>query len=598
MADYVAYFFFGASSEMGPISLRSATPDEYLCSETFQRVVSQWRISFATTPQYLAARVVATGDTIVRILKDNVLVFQGRVPPTDGWISNGIACDGSADLSDIELEVLDYSAWLDGDATANQSFAVEDFSVCDPSSPGTSLVHKLLALRGISGSLFVAVATETTLLHAFALEEGENVADKLDSLLFQYGLVLRWVTDHFETWRWLIETPIPTVDLDEDLVLTGLETQRVEREADGVEVKWYALKDKASCLLYMADLPFGDDNQRSGYPIQAGLLWPEEANPQAGTTDLPEVYWDYDDTALSSKASSSGSRKKNTDFTQLVLTKNHRVDAKFDSGIIEAFSPIFQNKRARLAYSNPTAASLDIYYCDIYADVIYRGAENSVCKNTIGSPKNTKPITAEFLHDIDSSTRLACALADQYGTACWRYTARSETRLELGTIVTLRDPYSGLTTIAVIRNRQHNAESEIYTYKLLSLGPVTIVPTASYQAILPEPKTANEDPRQQAQRATPGAQGESAYAATVTSTEGLGFDVGQSKTTILAARVWHGGQEVTEQLDASCFCWRRDSGDVEADAIWNSNHRAGYKTLIIVVNDPDDTANYFCDISQ
>ena len=489
MSDYVAYFNFGAGAELGPFPLRTAVPDEYLCSETFHAVVSQWRISFIPTTEYLAARAAATGDTLVRILQDEVLQFKGRVPPTDGWTSNGVALDGSADLSDVELEVLDYSSWLERTVTAEDDVAWEDNYLCNPADPAASIVHRLFTLCGISGSLFVPVVSDTTVLHGFSLDEGANIGDELDELLWENGLVRHWVVDHFELYRWLNEIPTPTIDLDEDVVMVGLKTERIEREADGVEVKWYALKDKADCLLYMADLPFGSDNQRSGYPIQAGLLWPEEAN-------VAPTWWDYEDTALAYTYNATlGQKVKTTDFSQIVMTKNRRVDASFDAGVVAEGAPVLYNKTARVAFKNPTAVSLNIYYCNIYGDTIYRGAENSVCKNTIAGPKKTATVTAKYLHILALATRLACALADQYGTACWRHTATSETCLALGTIARLIDPYSGLTTTVMIVKRSYAPETELYTYALLSISAVTIAATASYQAVLPEPKTASDDVR-------------------------------------------------------------------------------------------------------
>jgi hypothetical protein len=493
--NYEAYIDFGdGSGDQGPYELSSATPDERLCSDSFHHATSLWRITFATTPAYLAKRIAVTGSIVVRILDDGVLQFKGLLAPTDAWSSNGLAIDG-VDLSDSELEILDFSSYLDRKIKAADAVAWEDQYVCNINSPGSSIVQRLLSLCGLSGTLVNITVGDTTVLHAFALDVDTVVGDALDNLLWQYGLVMHWVVDHFEIYKWMNLSPVSAIDLDEDIVMTDLKTERVEREADSIEVKWYALKDKTDCLLYMADLPFGSDNQRSGYPIQAGLLWPEEAN-------VADTWWDYDDNALSSTVSSAGKTSKNTDFTQLVLTKNHQLDVHVSSGIIPAFSPIFENKRARIAYKNPTAASLDIYYCDIYADVIYRGAENSIVKNTVDVPQKSTTITAEFVHDEGVAARLVCYIAYQYGTACWRHTARSETKITIGTIATLRDPYSGLSGIVLIVGRQYDAETEIYTYRCISIAPVTIDPTASYQSVLSEPSTATSDPRKQAQKAT------------------------------------------------------------------------------------------------
>ena len=451
--DYTAYFDFNDGvGERGPYSLRTATPDEDYCSESFKRVVSQYSCSMLPDSGFLAAHAVTSGDTFVRILADGSLVFKGLIPPTDSWTSNGVALNGAPDLSDFTFEVLDYSAWLNREVKADDDIAWENQYICNPSLPGSSLAHRLLTLCGISGSLFQPTFSIPAVLRGFALDEGTVIGDALDSLLWQYGYVLRWSVDHFDVSPWLMETPTSSINLNEDVMLTGLKTERVERETDGIEVKWYALKEKNQCLLYMADLPFGNDNQRSGYPIEAGLLWPVEANAD-------ETWWDYEDTALASSINSAGSKTKNTDFTQLVITKNHYLEVKTDTGIVAEFSPVFRNKKAKIAYRNPTTAPLDIYYCKVFADVVYRGGENSVCKNTISSPQKTSTITAEFIHDLGYATRLACALAYQYGTACWRSTFNSELRIELGLIGALSDPYSGFSGKVLVIKRTFDPDT-------------------------------------------------------------------------------------------------------------------------------------------
>ena len=44
------------------------------------------------------------------------------------------------------------------------------------------------------------------------------------------------------------------------------------------------------------------------------------------------------------------------------------------------------------------------------------------------------------------------------------------------------------------------------------------------------------------------------------------------RTTALTARVWHGSQNVTDDIPASRFQWKRKSADETADTIWNAAH--------------------------
>ncbi len=45
-------------------------------------------------------------------------------------------------------------------------------------------------------------------------------------------------------------------------------------------------------------------------------------------------------------------------------------------------------------------------------------------------------------------------------------------------------------------------------------------------------------------------------------------------TTVLSGRVFKGNTDITNQLPASAFVWKRTSSDSAADATWNSNHRS------------------------
>lgn len=69
------------------------------------------------------------------------------------------------------------------------------------------------------------------------------------------------------------------------------------------------------------------------------------------------------------------------------------------------------------------------------------------------------------------------------------------------------------------------------------------------------------------------------------------------QTTILTARVWHGSQNVTDDLDEAFFCWKRVSSDATADELWNAAHR-GLKTITLTVRDVLYSATYTCELQR
>lgn len=87
---------------------------------------------------------------------------------------------------------------------------------------------------------------------------------------------------------------------------------------------------------------------------------------------------------------------------------------------------------------------------------------------------------------------------------------------------------------------------------------------------------------------------------TIESTNGTVFRPGQNSTTLLKARLFKNGAEVTDETPASWFRWRRVSGIPQEapndDATWNNLYLAGYKQISLNVDDVYARASFFCDI--
>jgi len=87
---------------------------------------------------------------------------------------------------------------------------------------------------------------------------------------------------------------------------------------------------------------------------------------------------------------------------------------------------------------------------------------------------------------------------------------------------------------------------------------------------------------------------------TVESTNGTTFRVGQAVTTILKARLFKNGAEITDVTPTGWFRWRRVSaipmGPPNDDATWNAAYAAGYRQVSVSVDDVAARATFFCDI--
>ena len=88
------------------------------------------------------------------------------------------------------------------------------------------------------------------------------------------------------------------------------------------------------------------------------------------------------------------------------------------------------------------------------------------------------------------------------------------------------------------------------------------------------------------------------YDLKIESSLGTEFRYGQNTQTLLTARVFRNGEEVTADLPESWFRWRRTSRYPQQppndDDTWNAAYRSGYKAISISVDDVLCRAVFFC----
>lgn len=66
----------------------------------------------------------------------------------------------------------------------------------------------------------------------------------------------------------------------------------------------------------------------------------------------------------------------------------------------------------------------------------------------------------------------------------------------------------------------------------------------------------------------------------------------------LSARVYRGGAEITDTLDAALFSWVRESGDAVADAAWNAVHTGMKSVEVTAAEFAAAPAIYHCDVAD
>jgi len=85
------------------------------------------------------------------------------------------------------------------------------------------------------------------------------------------------------------------------------------------------------------------------------------------------------------------------------------------------------------------------------------------------------------------------------------------------------------------------------------------------------------------------------YRLVISSSNGNIFKNGNIKTTLYAT-VYSWDENITDTLDDNQFIWTRVSDDAEADAVWNSDHFGGSKSIEITSDDVEVRATFYCDL--
>ena len=68
-------------------------------------------------------------------------------------------------------------------------------------------------------------------------------------------------------------------------------------------------------------------------------------------------------------------------------------------------------------------------------------------------------------------------------------------------------------------------------------------------------------------------------------------------STMLSARVFHGGDDITDTLNENLFQWTRKSANEMEDSLWNAAHFGGTKSIEVTKNDVWQKATFSCAVN-
>jgi len=397
-------------------------------------------------------------------------VFYGHIAPETSWSYNGLTSNSIMSLTATdELDTLDVPC---GDII----FA--NYAICDPVNPTTSIVHALLDEIGWDIAYVDPSVTISTVIPRFAPPDPEStVLEVLDTLLYEYGYTLNMsVSGQILPLKWnRSSTDLAEWEFTDANCIKEVTTRDSYKDYDGVSVVYYALKTAPKVLLYRDDnCGYADDGSFTGYNILAGTTYPPETNVIDETTGVPTVvYQEYDDTGIkykTNKAITEGMdynyKAFSSDFSAMVATENHFLDARISTGLVATFPTEFYNTKCRIGWSNLTGDDgLKLYFNNVYADVWYKSTERKTTVDIVAEPLRPFSYTSNYIFDKTHGDNLAKGLAKQYVDRSQTHGVTSESYVTVGSLANLVLS-DGTSQACLIMSCDFNENTGLYTYQL------------------------------------------------------------------------------------------------------------------------------------
>jgi uncharacterized repeat protein (TIGR02543 family) len=445
------------------------------CSNNFHYVQNEANFELIYNATIYALLRTATKEILCRIVSQNgdtlTTWFTGKIAPTKSRSYNGIL-----DIIEWKVSAEDKLQELNGDVG---DICYTNYSIMNPSSPSTSIVHQLAYIRGFTLTDIGSVTISGTISKFAPNSENDSVLDILDTLLFEYGYVLNMDADGKLTPIKWINDSAASFNFTEDNIVREISVDDSVKDYYGAEIIWYELTQTSKDILL-----YRDDNCQytpgvgwDGYTILPGTTYPPETNVWDATiSGYSIVYQEYSDDAIRYWTNYAIVNKLdynykvfNSDFSGIVATSGWWSDASYDTGITATSE--FSNKKAKIIFSNPTGGSLKLNYNNIYGTCWYKSAKRTLkVDNTTISGQKIDEYASSFIYDGTTASGFVQHLAAQYALGTVYYTVISESAVNKGSIVniTMND---GTNQNCIVTERIWEENEELYTYKCRAYSP-------------------------------------------------------------------------------------------------------------------------------
>ena len=449
-------------------------------SDSFKYAVNYTSFTIRYNAALFARLRAETEYVLVQIREDDdtTNLFTGEFLPAISTTYNGLLY-----TQNIELEVEDYTHRLD---TNIAEFVKEDYPIL--AHTGNSLVHSLFTAAGVSTSLISTSVSISTNVEAVALQEDSNALEFLSTIMYEYGWVPNWDENGlFKPIKWIQASgATPVFTFNEDNISIEVEESTAQIDDEALKLYWYGLGERTNTIVYTEDTPYDEDGNFEGVAVLHDTFYPEEANVIDDTTGTyQKVYQEYEDSGIKFYQSRYGVAEgydqyspsfavEHSDFTKLLITKNHVLYTRKDDSLVVETEE-YNNSKARIRLANYTAGSLYLYYLHINADVTFTKSQSTVLVEYVTGTQKIQEYDTKFIYTQADADTLAKAMSNALWYGKHTYSFPSDEYVAEGALVAIVTN-SGINTTGIVMEREYDAITEAYTYEVKQ-----IIPT--YQAV-------------------------------------------------------------------------------------------------------------------
>lgn len=360
---------------------------ERAAHKNLRPTVNQARL---TVTDLVTANQLLAGDNDlpVVITKDATAWFTGQIRPTYDVTM-------TSHMQSAKVVCVDDS--IDLKKTIDETFVWASYSVCDTSTPATSIVHQLLVKAGFAlGDMSLTDILVTITKYSVEQSDDRVFWNEISDLLYDYGYTLDRNYSGVFVMHDLHPPALSTTRITDDEIGQPFRTKRNRQRWEAARVQWFPV-DTAYGVLVFSDRTGGDSDNQMSVALANGDYYPEGA----GTDTIYSVYR-YDDAKI--------------------LDVSNEVVLWSATGTVSKPTESFGINRAEIAFVGGVGGGVLTRY-DIRGDVTFRDLtkkRREVVYKVVGTDRILKH-EVRFIEVKAHAEQLASDLANYYDFAKLEY---------------------------------------------------------------------------------------------------------------------------------------------------------------------------------